>query len=50
MEALAADDELAKQMGSSSRRRFDSMFTSEQMAEEYVRLYQRLLDGHIRTY
>ncbi|MGO9121995.1 MAG: glycosyltransferase [Desulfomonilaceae bacterium] len=50
MEILAGDDNMVKEMGSSSRRRFDSMFTSEQMAEEYVRLYQRLLDGHPRTY
>ncbi len=45
MEKLAAKDELAKQMGSSSRRRFDSMFAGEQMAEKYVSLYRHLLDS-----
>ena len=49
MEMLAADDELAEKMGSTSRKRFYSMFTSERMAEEYVRLYRRLLDGHSRA-
>jgi glycosyltransferase involved in cell wall biosynthesis len=47
MEILAGDDKMVKEMGSSSRRRFESKFTSEQMAEEYVRLYRRLLDGHL---
>jgi len=46
MEILASDDQLAKQMGTSSRQRFESKFTSQQMAQEYVRLYRQLLDGH----
>jgi rhamnosyl/mannosyltransferase len=45
MEALAANDDLAVQMGKAAQKRFYSKFTAEHMGEQYVRLYRRLLDG-----
>ena len=42
---LHGDAQLAAEMGQRARERFDELFTAEQMAQSYVDLYRKILDG-----
>jgi glycosyltransferase involved in cell wall biosynthesis len=45
MELLDRDPALAAEMGMRARKRYEQLFTAKRMAESYVSLYRRVLDG-----
>lgn len=45
MRALDQDAALATRMGQAAWERFETLFTSAQMARDYVKLYRKILDG-----
>ena len=47
MSTLDQDAVMAARMGRAARERFETLFTSAQMAESYVALYQKIMQGTI---
>ncbi|HJW56692.1 MAG TPA: glycosyltransferase family 4 protein [Burkholderiaceae bacterium] len=45
MQQLQQDDALAAAMGRNARQRFERLFTAQQMAQSYLQLYRRVLEG-----
>lgn len=49
MHALDSDESMASQMGREARARFETLFTSKQMASAYVELYRNILSPKVDT-
>ena len=48
---VLADDRVASRLGEGARERFDALFTGERMCQEYLHVYERVLqDDNLPLY